>query len=439
MSKKKQSHPSQEPSSSPAPVEPVRHMLFPGSDGDPQSDPQGPKKPRKKVTISGFLFACASVIIILAGLKAAQSIVAPFFLSVFIAVILIPPLHWLESKGFSRIMSFSIISSVVLISGIIMIWVLAYSVNRFVVKIPEYQQSVNTTLTQVDSYLEPFGLSMLGGVKHKPQISGKQEAPSESVTVVENRPEQENEENPDETQTNESTSEDFSLQDDPHLNELMESLPINTIGIVSFLRKGVQELSVLIGLTVIVLVMVVFMVLEASRMPKKILEAFGSKGITNDHLKTIAEETWRYIMIKGVISLVNGTCTTIFLWLMGIDYYLLWGILAFFFNFIPNLGSVIASIPPIALGLFDYGFGTCLIVSGGLIAINWILGYYFEPMYLGDGLGLSPLVVLLSLIFWGWLLGVTGMFLSAPLTMCLKIVLNSFDDTKWVSLLMDNK
>ena len=76
-------------------------------------------------------------------------------------------------------------------------------------------------------------------------------------------------------------------------------------------------------------------------------------------------------------------------------------------------------------------------VTTGLITINWILGYYYEPKYLGDGLGISPLVVLLSLIFWGWLFGAIGMFLSAPLTMVLKIVLNSFDDTKWVSRLMD--
>ncbi len=386
--------------------------------------------PPKRVTIAGSLIAVAAVVVILAGMKAAQLILAPFFLAAFFAIVLIPPLRWLRLKGFSDMTAFSIVSSSVLIVGIVVILILAKSANMFIDKIPEYQRKVGTTLATIDTALEPYGLSLRGGVKiqeppKKPVET--QEAETPLVAPV------------DEAAEAEDVSEitEPAAPVDPRLEALREASPINTVGIISFLQKGVTELCVLIGIAVLVLVMVVFMILEASRMPQKLLDAFGSKGITNDHLKKIADETWRYMLIKGVISLVTGVVTMVFLWLMGVEYSGLWGIMAFFFNFIPNLGPIISSAPPIALALFDQGFGICLGVTIGLIVINWVLGYYYEPKYLGDGLGISPLVVLLSLIFWGWLFGAIGMFLSAPLTMVVKIVLNSFDDTKWVSRLMD--
>jgi len=371
----------------------------------------------KRITIAGSLIAVAAVIVILAGLKAAQMIVAPFLLAAFFAIVLIPPLRWLKSKGFSDAVSFSTICASVLIVGIVIIWILAASANMFIAKIPDYQSKVARTLTLIDETLEPYNLSLRGGVK----------VPEAPLPVPLNVTE--------ESETDEEEA--VMAHDDPQLNLLRESSPINTVGIITFIQKGVMELCTLIGIAVLVLVMIVFMILEAARMPQKLLDAFGSKGITNDHLKTIAEETWRYVLIKGMISFFTGIATWIFLWLMGIEYAALWGIMAFFFNFIPNIGPIISSVPPIALALFDYGFGSCVIVIFGLIAINCIGGYYYEPRYLGDGLGLSALVVLVSLIFWGWLFGVIGMFLSAPLTMVVKIVLNSFDDTKWVSRLMD--
>jgi len=384
------------------------------------------------MTISGSLLTVAAAIVILAGLKAAQMIIAPFFLAAFFAIVLIPPLRWLKSKGFSDMMSFVTVSASVLIVGIIIIGILAKSANMFIAKIPDYQNKVGKTLTTIDNALEPYGLSLQGGVKRadKAQETPKESKETEESFLVEIP-------RPVETEEEIESQEALVVADDPQLNKLRESSPINTVGIISFIHKGVTELCMLIGVAVLVLVMVVFMILEAARMPLKLLDAFGSKGITNDQLKKIADETWHYVLIKGMISFFTGLATWIFLWLMGIEYAALWGIMAFFFNFIPNLGPIISSVPPMALALFDHGFGTCITVTGGLIAINWIGGYYFEPKYLGEGLGLSPLVVLLSLVFWGWLFGVIGMFLSAPLTMVVKIVLHSFDDTKWVSRLMD--
>jgi predicted PurR-regulated permease PerM len=142
--------------------------------------------------------------------------------------------------------------------------------------------------------------------------------------------------------------------------------------------------------------------------------------------------------IKTIINLLTGLVTAIGLWLLGVEYALLWGILMFFLNYIPNIGQIIASIPPILLALLDQGTTTAIVVTVWLVMVNTAFGYGVEPRYLEKGLGISSLVVLLSLIFWGWLLGPIGMFLSAPLTMVLKIVLQNDPKTNWIAVLLSN-
>ena len=246
------------------------------------------EKPTKRVTIAGSLVAIAAVVVILAGLKAAQTIIAPFFLSAFFAIVLIPPLRWLKEKGFSDVISFTIISSSVFITGIVVITIFAISANMFIDKIPEYQRKIGTTLSSIDDALEPFGLSLHGGVKEKelPKKADKTAVAAETEkteNTVTEPPKTEMVPDADETQEDESEEAIAEVEPaypmDPQLHELRGSSPINTVGIIAFIQKGVTELCYLIGVAVLVLVMVVFMILEASRMPQKLLDAFGSKGI----------------------------------------------------------------------------------------------------------------------------------------------------------------
>jgi predicted PurR-regulated permease PerM len=181
------------------------------------------------------------------------------------------------------------------------------------------------------------------------------------------------------------------------------------------------------------------MLIEAAKIPAKIAAAFPDRDLSNEYLQRIGEDTWKYTKIKTLISLLTAVATTVGLWFLGIEYSVLWGLLIFFLNFIPNIGPIIASIPPVLLALVDQGLFGCAMVTGYLVFINWVIGYGLEPRYLGEGLGISELVVLLSLIFWGWLLGPIGMFLSAPLTMVFKIVLQNNPDTRWIAVLMSNQ
>jgi predicted PurR-regulated permease PerM len=145
------------------------------------------------------------------------------------------------------------------------------------------------------------------------------------------------------------------------------------------------------------------------------------------------------MVIKTIFSLITGLLVSLMLWILGVHYALLWGMLAFLLNFIPNIGSIIAAIPVVLLSLVQMGSTTALIVGIGFIIINILIGSVIEPKYMGDGLGLSILVVFVSLIFWGWIFGPIGMLLSIPLTVMIKIATESNEKTQWIAVLLDSK
>jgi predicted PurR-regulated permease PerM len=140
--------------------------------------------------------------------------------------------------------------------------------------------------------------------------------------------------------------------------------------------------------------------------------------------------------IKTMISLVTGVIVTLMLLIIGVDYPLLWGLLAFVLNFVPNIGSIIAAVPAVLLAIIQLGGFYALITAPGCVVLNLFMGNVIEPRFMGRGLGLSTLVVFLSLLFWGWLLGPVGMLLSVPLTITAKIALDSRDDTRWIAILL---
>ena len=143
-----------------------------------------------------------------------------------------------------------------------------------------------------------------------------------------------------------------------------------------------------------------------------------------------------YLVIKAVMSLITGLAIALYLVILGIDFAVIWGSLAFFMNFIPYIGSIIAAIPAVTLALLDAGPVIALSVAAGFVAVNIVVGNVLEPRYLGKGLGLSTLVVFLSLLFWGWIFGPVGMFLSTPLTMIVKIALENDPRSRWISVLL---
>jgi predicted PurR-regulated permease PerM len=181
---------------------------------------------------------------------------------------------------------------------------------------------------------------------------------------------------------------------------------------------------------------VIFILIEASSFPVKLHTIFGDEKNTLENFDEFIHTVKQYMAIKSWMSLATGIAVFILLVVIGVNYAVLWGLLAFFLNYVPNIGSIIAAIPAVLLALIQLGFVESVIVAAGFVIINLLVGNVIEPRFMGRGLGLSTLVVFLSLIFWGWVLGPVGMLLSVPLTMTAKIALDSREETRWIATLL---
>jgi len=187
----------------------------------------------------------------------------------------------------------------------------------------------------------------------------------------------------------------------------------------------------------LVFIVLIFILGEATVFPAKFRAILGrQRGHSSNIMKMVAE-VQEYLGIKTFISLATGILLGAWCWVMDLDFPVLLGLLAFVLNYVPTVGSIIASAPAILLGLIQFGFGHAVIVGLGFVAVNMVFGNLIEPNLLGRRLGLSTLVVILSLIFWGWVWGPVGALLAVPLTMVVKIMLENTSDLRWVAVLLD--
>ena len=205
---------------------------------------------------------------------------------------------------------------------------------------------------------------------------------------------------------------------------------------LSIIGDAINEVSRLFANGFLILLTVIFMMLEITSLPKKIKKTSPNPDDSISRVHSITKQINKYIAIKIWISLGTGILVYILLLIIGVDYPLLWAVLAFTLNFIPTIGSIIALIQPVLLTIVQIGFVESFFVLIGFIIINTIMGNIIEPRFMGKGLGLSTLVVFLSLLFWGWVLGPIGMLLSAPLTITIKIALDSSEETRWLAVLL---
>lgn len=191
----------------------------------------------------------------------------------------------------------------------------------------------------------------------------------------------------------------------------------------------------------VLFLVVILMLLEAPSAKHKFSVAFSRQDQIvqqENYIDRILQGVINYLGVKTIISLITGVVLFILLKVANVQYAILWATLTFLLNYIPNIGSIIAAVPIILQTLLLNGFATCFGVSVGIIVINIVIGNILEPKMTGRSLGLSTLVVFLSLLFWGWLLGTVGMLLSVPLTMVLKIALEASPSTlKYAALLGD--
>jgi len=326
-----------------------------------------------------LLVSLAAFVVVIAGMRAAQDILVPLLLSLFIAIIVSPLLNWQRSKGIPTWAAILVIIFIIIVIGFLMVVLVGSSLTDFSSSLPAYQEGLKVKTSEFLAFLESKGLKIV----------------------------------------------------DQTFMELID--PGAAMRLTSRLLTGMGNL---LGDTFLILLVVVFMLLEAATFNKKIDAAIPPDSPQLERYNAFLENINRYMVIKTWTSLGTGTVVSLWLTAWGVDYALLWGLVTFMFNYIPNIGSIMAAIPAVLLALIQLGPWTAVAVALGYLAVNLSIGSFLEPRLMGRGLGLSTLIVFLSLLFWGWVLGPVGMILSVPLTMTMKIALSSFEETQWLATML---
>jgi AI-2 transport protein TqsA len=327
----------------------------------------------------GVLLAAAAVVVIIGGLKLAASMVVPFLLAVVLAAILIPPLNWLTAHRLPMPVAMLVMSL-----GLLLIWfplaaIVGAAFDDFTAALPGYQDKIQAMVVAGAYWLGEHGVE-----------AGR--AALEDVVK-------------------------------PGLA-------------LSFVRQIGGGLGTALTNFLLILLTVVFILLEASSFPDKIRQAVGERSPVLDSFREFSDRLQEYLRIKTLVSLMTGASVALWLWLVGLDFPLLWGALAFLLNYVPNIGSIIAAVPAVLLAMVALDWTGVLLVIAGFLTVNMVFGNIVEPRMMGKGLGLSTLVVFISLVFWGWVLGPVGMLLSGPLTMALKIALETDPRSRWFAVLL---
>ena len=333
-------------------------------------------------TVSRFLIPAAAFVIVVAGMKVSAPILVPILLSAFIAVISANPLFWLKRKGVPMALAMVIVVFAVLGIGVAIAAVVGGSLQDFSQNLPSYQARVKEKVEILSAWLAGKGMEVARG------------------RIVD--------------------------AFDPGVAMRLVSQLLTGLG-------NVVTNGFLIILTVI------FILLETSGFPQKLKGSLRDPEKTFLYFERFIQSVQRYMAIKTWISLGTGVVIALWLAIIGVDYPVLWGLLAFLLNYIPNIGSILAAIPAVLLALIQLGIVSSVLTAIGYLVVNVVFGNIVEPRVMGRGLGLSTLIVFLSLIFWGWVFGPVGMLLSVPLTMTLKIALDSSEDTWWIAALMGSE
>ena len=329
-----------------------------------------------------ILISIAALVIIIAGVNLAQSVVVLFLVSFFLALLGTPAVLWLKGKNIPSVFAVLIVMAVMVIILILIGVQIGTSFTSFSDDLPLLQSRIREQV---------LGLIVL--------LKGK------GIVV----------------------QEDFFLE------------YVNPEAIMKLTADLLTGLSSVLSDLVLILLTVTFILLEVSSFPLKLRAVIGDPKQKFPQFTHFANDMKRYMVIKTLISLATGILVALWLFILGVDYPILWGFLAFLLNYIPNIGSIVAAIPAVILAFIQLGFGSAVLVAAGYILVNFVIGNVIEPRLMGRKLRLSTLVVFLSLIFWGGLLGLVGAILSIPLTMTLKFAFESSESTRWIAVLLGSE
>ena len=324
------------------------------------------------------LVGIACTVIILAALKASSDVAVPFLLAATLAIAFQPISSALDKRGLPA--SITVVTTTVLVLSAcagagVMIYVAAADLSD---KLPHYQARIGSMQHSLAGWLMQHHLA--GAAKS--------------------------------------------------VNNFDTTGPL-----ANLLQASLENVGAWLEILVLVLIITAFIQLEAGGYRKKFARVFGTPRPMSKTLASLAS-VQRYLLVKTIFSLANGVLLGLWCWAWGVPSALLWGFLAFALNYIPVLGSILSSIPPILIAVVEGGPGTALGVAAGYAAVHLFIDNMLETRVMGHALDLSPVVVIMSILVWGFVLGPVGALLSIPLTMAVKLVIEQQRDMKWLAMLM---
>lgn len=329
-----------------------------------------------------YLIGIACFVVIIAGLRSAKALVVPFLLSTFVAFISAPAVAWLERRGTPRGLAVTAIFVAIVASFVFIMSIMGRPLDTFTTTLAAYSDKWMDpeNLKEVDEWFRGRGLSI-------------------------------------------------------QAEELFQSFNPASV-VTQYAGNLMRDLGKVFSNVFLISLSVVFMLLEASSFPRKLRYIAEKSHTTYQRVQEVIDKLKRYMVVKTFVSLATSLCVAGLLLATEMEFVTWLSFLAFLLNFIPTIGSIVAGVPAVLLALIDAGPWKAMIIVTGYGVINTVWGGFIEPRLMGRRLSLSPLVVLLSLIFWGWALGPVGMLLSAPLTMIAKLLFEENEDTRGLAILM---
>lgn len=402
-----------------------------------------------------FLVYSASFVIVIAGLQAAASILVPVLLAVFIAIVLTPA-YFVLQRHMNPTISLTVLIFGLIVASFGMVALVKTSIDDFTknqgtyaANLDQHAESIaalfekltgsskdtndgpesdskpvaaeveNQKTNSVSTNLVPS--NNLVAIAHEPAIS------TASSTVTEIIPA------PSKSGTPQKTDSNF-------IGKVRTFLTENSQAVLDYAGAAAGTVGALLGNAFLIVMIAIFLLLEAAFLPKKIRNLPGMNDETWNRLTAAVTGVRHYTELKTLLSLLTGFLCWLMLVILGVEYAILFGLLAFILNYVPNIGSLIAAVPAVLIAWLGSPAETAvtqaLIVTAGYITINTVVGNVLEPKILDKGLGLSASIIVVTMVFWGWVLGPVGMLLSVPLTMIAKIALEASNDTQWIGAMM---
>ena len=322
------------------------------------------------------------VIAVLFAVRAAADILAPFLLAIVIAVLVQSTVAWLRGRGLPTWAALVVVGGVLAVVLVGFALLIDTGLDNLSAELPRLRQAMAAQLETVEA-----GLASLGF----PQIQAGarlQQAANASGSIA---------------------------------------------------TSLLEEIGSIASSVLLVVFYVLFLLLESTVLPAKLEAAFGAASPVSERLGRILASVQSYLVVQTALSALVGALVTVTLWLIGVDYALLWGVLAFLLNYVPNFGPILAAIPAVVMAFIQFGPGTqVLLTILAYVAIFIVVGSLLYPRVMGSRVGLSPLVVLVAMILWGWLLGPVGLILSVPLVAAVKIVADAYAPARWLAILLGN-